>query len=108
MEGSLLPFVLMILIASGALYYAAKIMSIELKFSQAVIVSVVSTAANAISGGLGVILSLLAYFGLLKVFTDSSILKLIVLSVISLLITFVAFKLLIAPMILSSLNISIN
>ena len=66
MEFSLLPFVLMIVISSTALYYAAKIIDVELKFSQAVIVSVASSAAGTISGGIGLILSLLAYFGLLK------------------------------------------
>jgi len=108
MEGSLLPFLSMIVFSSAALFYAAKIISAELKFSQAVIVSVASTAAGTLSGGVGLILSLLAYFGLLKLFTDASILKIIVLSVISLIITMVAFKLLIAPMILSSFNVSIN
>ena len=78
MEGSLLPFVSMIVFSSAALFFAAQIISIELKFSKAVIVSVASTAAGTLSGGIGIILSLLAYFGLLKLFTDASIIKIII------------------------------
>jgi hypothetical protein len=102
MELSLLPFISMIVFSAAALFFAAQIISIELKFSKAVVVSVVSTAAGTLSGGIGIMLSLFAYFGLLKLFTDASIIKIIVLSVISLMITVAAFKLLIAPLILSA------
>jgi hypothetical protein len=94
MEGSLLLFAVLMVLFSTALFYAAKIISVELKFSQSVIVTVVSTVAGNLSGGVGLILFLLAYFGLLKLFTDSSILKIIALAVISLIIFIVAFELL--------------
>lgn len=104
MDGGLVPFVTGVVFSSGVLFFAAKIMDVELKFSGAVIVILGSSAAVTIPGGAGTVISLLVHFGLLKLFTKASIFKLIILNIISVVISVLIYKVIIIPMLIDSVN----